>query len=176
MSGRAASPAAAAPGGDREVEAVLAASRALMAIAARSVAAVEEQLSVTQFRALAIVSAQGPMHLAALAQAMGVHPSNATRACDGLVDRGLVSRAENSADRRHLALTATDAGEQLLSQVRRHRRDEVGMILAAMPSKPRRELATVLAEFARAAGETEATVRGSGSSPGVLRRPDPDQN
>lgn len=152
------------PAGDREIEAVLAASRALMAIAARSMAAVEEQLSVTQFRALVIVSTRGPLHLAALADAMGVHPSNATRACDALVERGLLIRAENPTDRRHLALTATDTGEQLLEQVRQCRRAEVGSVLAAMPPEPRRQVAGVLGEFARAAGEpADATTTEDGS-------------
>ena len=146
------------PAGDREIEAVVAASRALMAIAARSMAAVEDQLSVTQFRALVIVSTHGPLHVAALAEAMGVHPSNATRACDALAAKGLLTRAENPTDRRHLALTATAAGERLLEQVRQRRRAEVGEVLAAMGEKPRRQLVGALAEFAHAAGEPVQTT------------------
>ncbi len=162
------------PAGDREIEAVLSASRALMAIAARSMAAAEEQLSVSQFRALVIVGSQGPLHLAALAEAMGVHPSNATRACDALVQRGLLIRAEKPTDRRHLELTATDAGEHLLEQVRQRRRSDVGRVLAAMPAEARRQVATVLAEFARAAGEPAETAPDTGSLPvGWLPEPRP---
>ena len=54
---------------------------------------VEDTVTLTQFRALVIIASRGPLHLAALADAMGVHPSNATRACDRLVAAGLLDRA-----------------------------------------------------------------------------------
>ena len=49
----------------------------------------EDTVTLTQFRALVIIASRGPLHLAALADAMRVHPSNATRACDRLVAAGL---------------------------------------------------------------------------------------
>ena len=63
-------------------EAVLAASRVLVGLAAQSISAVEESMGVNQFRVLVIIASRGPMHSAGLAAAMGVHPSNATRTCD----------------------------------------------------------------------------------------------
>jgi hypothetical protein len=93
-----------------EVEAVLAASRVLIGVAVRSLAPVEDTVTLTQFRALVIIASRGPMHLAALAEAMQVHPSNATRACDRLVASGLADRRDNPADRRHLLLDSDRPG------------------------------------------------------------------
>ena len=71
-----------------EVDAVLAASRVLVGVAAQSLADLEDTVSVPQLRALMILATRGPLHLTALAEDMGVHPSNATRACDRLVAAG----------------------------------------------------------------------------------------
>ena len=95
---------------DEQVDAVLAASRVLVGVSAQSIAAVEDSLTVVQFRALVIVASRGPIHLSALADAMRVHPSNATRTCDRLVADGLLDRRENPHDRRHLALTLNRTG------------------------------------------------------------------
>ena len=49
---------------------MLAASRVLVGVSAQSIAAVEDSLTVVQFRALVIVASRGPIHLSALADAM----------------------------------------------------------------------------------------------------------
>jgi DNA-binding MarR family transcriptional regulator len=140
-----------------EVDAVLAASRVLIGVAARSLAAVEDTVTLTQVRALVIIASRGPLHLAALAEDMGVHPSNATRACDRLVAAGLLDRRDNPADRRHLLLTLTVAGRELVDGVMHRRRAAIGEILRAMPPEDRAQLATALGRFAAAGGEPEAT-------------------
>ena len=89
---------------------MLAASRVLVGVAARSLAAVEDTVTLTQVRALVIIASRGPLHLTALAEDMGVHPSNATRACDRLVAAGLLDRRDNPADRRHLLLDPDRCG------------------------------------------------------------------
>jgi len=95
-----------------DVESVLAASRVLVGVAAQSLADIEDIVSVPQLRALMILATHGPLHLTALAEHMGVHPSNATRACDRLVAAGLLDRRDNPADRRHLLLELTPAGQR----------------------------------------------------------------
>lgn len=70
---------------DQVTDAVLAAARVLIGVATRSIAAAEQSIGVNQFRALVVIASRGPLHSAALAEAMGLHPSNATRACDRLV-------------------------------------------------------------------------------------------
>jgi hypothetical protein len=71
-------------GGERDalVDAVLGASRALVAVAARSLATVAEDVTLAQYRALIELASRGPQRLADLATALGVEPSTATRMCD----------------------------------------------------------------------------------------------
>jgi DNA-binding MarR family transcriptional regulator len=170
-----------------EVEAVLAASRVLIGVAARSLAAVEDTVTLTQVRALVIIASRGPMHLAALADDMGVHPSNATRACDRLVAAGLLDRRDNPADRRHLLLTLTHAGREVVDGVMHRRRAAIGLILQKMLPADRAQLATVLNSFAAAGGEpedadlwsvgwtTESTSSTTGPGP-IHRRTQREQN
>ncbi len=138
-----------------QVEAVLAASRVLIGVAARSLAPVEDTVTLTQFRALVIIASRGPLHLAALADAMQVHPSNATRTCDRLVAAGLADRRDNPADRRHLLLTLTCAGRELVDGVMHRRRVAIGQILRGMPTGDRTHLAVVLTQFAAAGSEPQ---------------------
>jgi len=77
------SPAEAAP--DDLVDTVLAASRALVAVAARSLAAAGDEVTLPQYRALVVLAASGPQGTADLAAALAVNPSTATRMCDRLV-------------------------------------------------------------------------------------------
>jgi DNA-binding MarR family transcriptional regulator len=134
-------------------DAVLAASRVLVGVAAQSIATVEAAMGVTQFRALVIIASRGPMHSAGLAAAMGVHPSNATRTCDRLVEAKLMDRRDNPSDRRHLLLTLTKKGYRLVDGVMERRRVLIRQILDKMPADGRQQLADVLNEFAAAGGE-----------------------
>ncbi len=134
-------------------DAVLAASRVLVGVAAQSIATVEAAMGVTQFRALVIIASRGPMHSAALAAAMGVHPSNATRTCDRLVEAKLMDRRDNPADRRHLLLTLTKKGYRFVDGVMERRRVLIRQIIDKMPTDGRQQLADVLNEFAAAGGE-----------------------
>lgn len=138
---------------ESQIDSVLTASRVLVGIAAQSMADVEDTVTVTQFRALVVVAAREPIHLAALAQAMGIHPSNATRTCDRLVAQGLLDRKDNPADRRHLALTLTEDGRRLVESVLTRRRTAIADVLNKMSAGGRARLAVVLTEFAQAGGE-----------------------
>ncbi len=138
---------------DEQVEAVMDASRALVGVAAESLAEVQEALSMTQWRALVIITSRGPIHLTALADALQVHPSNATRTVDRLVTTGLVDRKDNPSDRRHLALTLTRKGRKVVDTVMHRRSSAIAQIVQRMPPASREHLAHVLSEFAAAAGE-----------------------
>jgi DNA-binding MarR family transcriptional regulator len=136
-----------------EVDAVLAASRVLVGVAAQSVADLEDTVSVPQLRAMMILATRGPLHLTALAEGMGVHPSNATRTCDRLVAAGFLDRRDNPADRRHLLLELTPAGRALIDGVIDRRRAAIEEILSRMPTGHRQQLAQTLSQFAAAGGE-----------------------
>ncbi|HEU0086196.1 MAG TPA: MarR family transcriptional regulator [Pseudonocardiaceae bacterium] len=150
-------PASAGAPTAEEVAAVLLATRVLVAVTAQSVAAIEDRVTLPQFRVLVMIASRGPLNLSAVAQGLGVHPSNATRTCDRLVATGLLHRRDNPQDRRNLVLTLTDEGEKLVEDVMAARSRAIEQVLAKMPARRRRDLATALRSFAAAAGEVSPT-------------------
>jgi len=69
------------------------AAHALAGITAQSVAEVEDQVTPPQLRVLVLIAGPGPLNLNTLARALGVHPSNATRASNGACQPGSPTRA-----------------------------------------------------------------------------------
>ncbi|WP_063905920.1 MarR family winged helix-turn-helix transcriptional regulator [Nocardia kruczakiae] len=138
---------------DAQVHAVMRAAQALVGIAVRSLEEVENLLSMQQLRVLVIVATQGPINVNALADAVGIHPSNATRACDPLVARELLRRQESSTDRRQVQLAITEHGRHLLQSVMRRRHNAITRILAQMPPTHRGDFVGAMESFAAAAGE-----------------------
>lgn len=134
-------------------ETVLRASRALVAVAAASIAAVEEQADIVEVRVLAVVSARGSVALREVADGLGLHVSTASRLCDRMVDRGLLHRQDDPADRRQLALSLTGDGTRVVDRMRGHRRRSVDQILSRMPGDQRRRMAAAFEAFAVAAGD-----------------------
>jgi DNA-binding MarR family transcriptional regulator len=136
-----------------QVDATMAAARVLAGVTAESVAEVEDQVTPAQLRVLMILTTRGPSTLSAVAEALGVHPSNATRHCDRLVTAGLLDRADARNDRRKLRLTVTRAGADLIDSVVQHRRAALERVLRRMTGTDRELLATALGAFGAAAGE-----------------------
>lgn len=147
-----------APAGvtEEQVDAILLAAQALVGVTAQSVAEVEALVTLSQLRVLVLVASRGALNLNALAQAMGIHPSNATRACDRLVAAGLLRRRESSVDRRNLVLGLTDDGQQLVDAMVRRRRRAIAGVLEQVPPARRRALAAAMRTFGLAAGEAPA--------------------
>ena len=140
-------------GGDELVDAVLGASRALVAVAARSLANVAEDVTLAQYRVLIVLAARGPQRLVDLATALGVDRSTATRMCDRLVRKRLVHRRRTNDDRRGVRVSLTAAGGELVAEVTRRRRAEIATIVERIPSGHRRPVLNALRAFAEAAGE-----------------------
>lgn len=141
---------------EEQVDAIMLAAQALAGVTAQSVAEVEELVTLPQLRVLVLIASRGALNLNALAQAMGIHPSNATRACDRLVAAGLLRRRESSVDRRNLVLGLTDDGQQLVdAMVQRRRRAIAGVLEQVSPTR-RRGLAAAMRTFGLAAGEAPA--------------------
>lgn len=138
---------------DDLVDAVLGASRALVAVAARSLADLAEDVTLAQYRALVELAARGPQRPADLASALGVDRSTATRMCDRLVRKQLVQRRRISADRRVVRISLTGAGRALVGEVTRRRRVEIAQILRRMSRAERASALAALRVFADAAGE-----------------------
>jgi DNA-binding MarR family transcriptional regulator len=137
-----------------EANAVLAASRVLVALSAESIGTVEDVVDLTQFRALVVMASSTSVSLGELADACRIHLSSASRLCDKLVAKGLVSRAEAPADRRVLTLTLAPDGRRLVQRVMRRRRQDVIRILGKLAPDHRAELVRAFRDFAEAGGET----------------------
>src|SRR5215472_18353410 len=138
---------------DELVDTVLAASRALVAVAARSLAAAGEEVTLPQYRALVVLAAQGPQGTAELAAALAVNPSTATRMCDRLVRKGLVRRHRQAGDRRSVRIALTAPGRDLVAEVTRRRRAELARLLRALPPGQHEPVTAAARAFAAAAGE-----------------------
>lgn len=135
------------------VEAVLGASRVLVAVAARSLAGAAEEVTLPQYRALVVLASRGPQRVLSLAEALNVTPSTATRMCDRLVRKGLARRRTARTDRREVRITLTAAGQQLVDEVTRRRRAEISQILARIPQSEQAAIIDLFDKLTAAAGE-----------------------
>jgi DNA-binding MarR family transcriptional regulator len=135
------------------VDAVVGASRALVAIAARSLGAAGDEVTLAQYRALVVLASRGPQRVVDLAGFLDVTASTATRMCDRLVRKGLVHRQRLSSDRRTVRVSISAAGRDLVAAVTRRRRRDVQAIVARMSAREREQLVATLRTFADAAGE-----------------------
>ncbi len=135
------------------VNAVLTASRALVAVATRSLGAAAEDTTIAQYRALVVLASRGPERMVDLAGALDVTPSTAGRMCDRLVRKGLVRRHRARADRRVVQVSITPAGRQVVDQATARRRVLLAAILAKLPAEQQFSVAAALQAFAAAAGE-----------------------
>ena len=135
------------------VDAVLTASRVLVAIAARSLANAGEQVTLTQYRSLVILASRGPQSIATLAEAVSVTPPTASRLCERLVRKGLVRRRGDRHDRRQVRVALTESGRALIDAVTQRRRQEIGELLAAIPPEVQQSVVVALRQLAAGAGE-----------------------
>lgn len=105
------------------------ATRAL-ALAARALerAAGERDLTLAQFRVLALVEA-GDERSSLLAERLAVAKPTITAVVDGLVERGLLVRAAVAGDRRSIRLTLTTEGTAALRSAHGAMDDVLGRIL-----------------------------------------------
>lgn len=146
---------------DETVDALLVASRALVGVAARSLAEVDA-VTLPQFRALVLVSSRQRTTVSDLADALGIHGTSATRLCDRLVRKRLIRRAEAVDDRRQTELRLTAAGRRLVDSVTRRRRESLAAIAERIPEADLAAAVRGLRAFASAAEacEVEANLLG----------------
>jgi len=141
------------PTDDDVVDALLVASRALVAVAARSVAGIDDIVTLPQYRALVILASRGPRTVGQLAEALAIHPSTATRLCDRLVAKHLVDRVQDQGNRRETKVSLLAAGHSIVDEVTKVRRAEIARIVGRIPPGSRRAAVSALNTFADAAGE-----------------------
>jgi DNA-binding MarR family transcriptional regulator len=78
----------------------------------------DAEISFSQLKCLGLLSnAEGPLSLGALSEDLGLSLAAASRAVDGLVQRGHVKRQEDPADRRSKLVTPTARGRATYERV-----------------------------------------------------------
>ncbi|MFR9796512.1 MarR family winged helix-turn-helix transcriptional regulator [Streptomyces sp. MS06] len=138
---------------DAVTRAVLTASRLLVAVSARSLAAVQDRVTLPQFRMLVVLSTRGATKLVALAELLQVAPSTAMRMVDRLIAAGLADRQVNPDNRRETLLQLTDEGRRIVSDVTAQRRSEIASIVERLDPHQRAVLVEALTAFTEAGGE-----------------------
>ncbi|KYK15675.1 MULTISPECIES: MarR family transcriptional regulator [Streptomyces] len=138
---------------DAVTGAVLAASRLLVAVSARSLAEVEERVTLPQFRMLMVLFTRGATKLVALADHLQVAPSTAMRMVDRLIAAGLADRQTNPDSRRETLLCLTDEGRRTVEHVSARPRAEVAAIVERLAPHQRAALIEALTAFSEAGGE-----------------------
>ena len=103
------------------------ASKVMAAAVAYSLEVADPKVTLSQLRVLVMVHDGGPLNMSAVAQRLGVNPSNASRTCDRLVRGGLLDRRDAEDDRRNVSLTLTPSGRRLVAAMLRQPGYTVGL-------------------------------------------------
>src|SRR3954447_877524 len=139
-------------------DAVLLASRALVAVASRSIAAVDDAVTLPQFRALVVLDGAEGLNVGALANELRIQPSTATRLCDRLVRKRLARRRINPSNRREVTIELTAAGSAMVRDVTARRRREIVAIMGKVPASQRAAIVKALTAFREAAGQDDLAL------------------
>ena len=108
-------------------------------------------ISVSECRALAVISRRGPMRLRSVADALKLDKSTTSRIVSSLLDKGYVKCRRDEVDTRGLRISATSAGRKIHDCVRLDLMSEYAVILGKYPASFRRQIAGFLREVTRAA-------------------------
>src|ERR1700753_1706268 len=114
---------------DAVADAVVTASRLLIALSASSIAAVDESITIPQFRLLVVLRTRGAVKQSVLAEYMGVNPSTISRMVERLIAADLVDRQPNPESRREVVLDLTPSGSRTVTRVTQLRRREISRIV-----------------------------------------------
>lgn len=113
-------------------EEMMAVSRTMTAIVARTLTDVADEITVPQLRVLVLLSTRGSMNLSTIAQHLDVNPSNASRTCDQLVVRGKVAREADELDRRSTVLRLTAGGSRFVADLMDARRRLIDAVISRL--------------------------------------------
>ncbi|AQZ61939.1 MarR family transcriptional regulator [[Actinomadura] parvosata subsp. kistnae] len=141
------------------ISAVLTGSRLLVSIAARSLAAVQDRVTLPQFRMLVVLSVQGETNLVTMADALAVNSSTASRMADRLATAGLIVRETNPHNRRETLMRLTLEGRRLVDDVMTRRSEEIAAIVSRMTPLESQALIAAMTAFNKAGGEPPANLR-----------------
>jgi len=144
------------------------AGRVLARISAQALADAGDGVTLSQYRALTVLASGGPLSLAALATALGVTPSTATRMCDRLVAKELVTREPDRGNRRQIRIVLTEFGRRTVDDLTERRRIGIGRVLSVLPTAEQMAIAESLGRLAAAGGAQPEEHPGGAASDGTL--------
>ena len=104
----------------------------------------ETDISMPQFVTLLILQRCGPRSVSAIATKLCLSLAATSQLIDGLVRRQLVTRQEDSADRRVKMIALLPLGTEILDQLAQSRSTEVAASMALLPDELRQQAITAL--------------------------------
>jgi DNA-binding MarR family transcriptional regulator len=122
----------------------------------------ELDLSMTQVKMLHAVESEDDLSLKGLAERLGLSLGAASRAVDGLHQRGLIERREDEQDRRIKRVSPTEAGQAIVTRLNQARRATVQQFALTLTDDERQGLAEALAPIV--AREEIAACRTKGTN------------
>lgn len=145
------------------VSALLATSRVMTALVARTMSDMDESVSLPNFRLLVMLRYEGTLNVKTIAGGLGVNSSSVSRACEKLVRAGLVLREDAAHDRRNVSVSLTSEGRALVDSLMAARAELLVGVVATMTEDDRNRLTQALSTFL-------AAVETSGLSEQLMTR------
>ena len=103
----------------------------------------DEGLTLPQIVAMHVLRHAGPLPLQGIAEALRLSASATSVLIDRLVEKGLVLRQENPADRRQKLVQIADPGSRFLEDLARSRAEEFTAAITSIDPELRAELVTL---------------------------------
>jgi DNA-binding MarR family transcriptional regulator len=110
-------------------------------------------MTLLQLTALHVISAQAPVALTTVAQALGTGPPATSAMVDRLIRTRLVSRAPDPQDRRRVQLTITDHAKTMIGEIDLSTARRLQTALNHMGPQGRRHLIDTLRDTVRRSAE-----------------------
>jgi DNA-binding MarR family transcriptional regulator len=114
------------------------------------------EMTLAQLLALHFISAQAPVNLVTLAQALGTRPPATSAMVDRLAHAGLVHRTLDAADRRRVLLAVTGQAAAMIGKVDVQTARRLQLVLNSMGGAAQRCLTEVMRDTARRLGASQS--------------------
>jgi DNA-binding MarR family transcriptional regulator len=134
-------------------ELLQAATRMLAGVALRSLDALDDAVTLPQFRLLAVLADLGTVPTGQAARALGLDPSTVTRLADKMVAAGHIVRGGDPRHRGVVTLALTGSGRGLVDTAAGWRHRELARIMSRLAPADQAKVAAALAMLVEAAGE-----------------------
>lgn len=125
----------------------------------------EFDVSLWEWRTVALLGARAPQSLNELAKAAGLDKGQMSRVVSGLAERGLVLRGADQHDARGVQLTLTKAGARLYEGLMRAAAERNALFLGSLTRDERACLERALAKLGARARELIQQERSSAARP-----------